>query len=213
MNLQSKLLRIIEYGELRRLGDESMQRVNIRVLAATNQDLPGLIAEKKFREDLFFRINVIHIHIPSLRERKEDIPLLLRFYIERYNKAQSKNIMGMDAKARAILMQYEYPGNVRELDNIIQHAFAMADGDIITAGDLPVHLQEISPVYRLEAHGGHTGGRGSGDGGELLLSEAERGPYCWLLTGTGRTIQMSQRRWGISRSTLWRKIKEYKIKY
>ncbi len=211
MNLQSKILRVIEYGELRRLGDEALRKVNIRVLAATNQDLPELISQKKFREDLFFRLNVIHIHIPPLRERKEDIPLLLRFYIEKYNKVQGKNIMGIDQKARAILMQYDYPGNVRELDNVVQHAFAMAESDMIMTEDLPVHMHDISPFFRLEGHGQKTGADLETAGDDLLLSKVEKETILKALDRFGSNHTKAAKALGVSRSTLWRKMKEYGI--
>jgi DNA-binding NtrC family response regulator len=211
LGLQSKLLRVLEYGEFRRVGDEEMRRVNIRVIAATNQDLPELITQKKFREDLFFRLNVIHIHIPPLRERKEDIPLLMRFFVERYDKLQSRNIISIDAKARAILMQYDYPGNVRELDNIIQHAFAMSEGDVITADDLPVHLQDISPFYRLDAHEDKGSKTGKWADRDLLLSEVERMTILKAFDRHGSNHTKVAKALGVSRSTLWRKMKEYKI--
>lgn len=211
LNLQSKLLRVIEYGELRRLGDETLHKVNIRVIAATNQDLTGLIKEKKFREDLFFRLNVINIHIPPLRDRKEDLPLLMRFFVERYNKLQGKNIMGIDSKARAILMHYDYPGNVRELDNIIQHAFAMAEGDTIKTDDLPVHLHDISPFFRLEAHNLKAAKHEWPIDGDLLLSEMEKNTILKAFDRHGKNHTKVAKVLGISRSTLWRKMKEYGI--
>jgi len=214
LNLQSKLLRVLEYKELRRLGDESMRKVNIRVLAATNQDLLQLIKEKKFREDLFYRLNVIHINIPPLRERKEDIPLLLRFYIEKNNEISGRNITGMDPKVRTILMHYYYPGNVRELDNIIQHAFALSSSGSISVEDLPVHMHNISPYFQLEAHEDSkikpkTKG---GFDADLLLSEVEKGAILKVFERYGKNHTKAAKALGVSRSTLWRKMKEYKIK-
>jgi DNA-binding NtrC family response regulator len=210
--LQAKLLRILEYRELRRLGDEVTRKVNIRVIAATNQDLPALIKEKKFREDLFFRLNVIHIHIPSLRERKEDIPLLLRFFIEKNNKITGRNIVGMDQKAKAILMRYDYPGNVREVDNIIQYAFAISTSDIITVEDLPVHLHNISPYFQLGAHEEPEDGDNAVQEHNLLLSEVERSTILKAFERYENNHTKAAGALGISRSTLWRKMKEYKIK-
>ena len=211
LNLQSKLLRVLEYKELRRLGDESMRKVDIRIIAATNQDIPQLIKEKKFREDLFFRLNVIHIHIPPLRERREDVPLLLRFFIEKYNKTSGRSVVGIDPKAKAILMHYDYPGNVRELDNIIQHAFALSVSDIIGVEDLPVHLHNISPYFQLESHTVKHGRASAGEENDLLLSEVEKATILRAFARHGKNHTNVAKALGVSRSTLWRKIKEYKI--
>mgnify|MGYP001176909336 FL=1 len=210
MGLQAKLLRVLENGDLRRLGDEASKTVNIRVIAATNQDLLKSIKEKTFREDLFFRLNVIHIHIPPLRERVEDIPYLLRFFIEKYNKAERRNIVGIDANARAALLNYEYPGNVRELDNIVQHAFAMAPSDIITAADLPVTLQGISPFKKLSAPAPE-GETTDGSDRELNLAAAEKSYILKAFSKYSQNHTKAAKALGISRSTLWRKMKEYGI--
>jgi len=210
MGLQAKLLRVLENGDLRRLGDETSKNVNIRVIAATNQDLMKSIQDKTFREDLFFRLNVIHIHIPPLRERAEDIPYLLRFFIEKYNKLERRNIVGIDPRARAAIMNYEYPGNVRELDNIVQHAFAMASSDIITAADLPVTLQGISPFRKLSAPVKEEL-RGDGSDPELNLADAEKSFINRALGKYDNNHTKAAKALGISRSTLWRKMKEYGI--
>ncbi|PKL91661.1 MAG: hypothetical protein CVV21_06445 [Candidatus Goldiibacteriota bacterium HGW-Goldbacteria-1] len=210
LGLQAKLLRVLENGDLRRLGDETSKNVNIRVIAATNQDLMKSIQEKTFREDLFFRLNVIHIHIPPLRERLEDIPYLLRFFIEKYNKLERRNIVGIDPRARAAIMNYEYPGNVRELDNIVQHAFAMASSDIITIADLPVTLQGISPFRKLSAPVKEEL-RSDGSDPELNLADAERSYINRALDKYDNNHTKAAKALGISRSTLWRKMKEYGI--
>lgn len=208
--LQAKLLRIIEYKELRRLGDETVKKVNVRVLAATNKDLAKMMSEGAFREDLFFRINVIHIHIPPLRERKEDIPLIFRYLVEKYNKQYRKNIIGIAPNARAVIMNYDYPGNVRELDNAVQHAFAMAEDDTIRLEDLPVYMHGTTSFRTLEAHFGE-GGEGNG-AGELLLSEVEKKTIIKALDKFGSNHTKAAAALGVSRSTLWRKMKEYSIK-
>ncbi|MBN2755152.1 MAG: sigma-54-dependent Fis family transcriptional regulator [Candidatus Goldbacteria bacterium] len=210
LGLQAKLLRVLENGDLRRLGDEASKNVNIRVIAATNQDLMKSIQEKTFREDLFFRLNVIHIHIPPLRERLEDIPYLLRFFIEKYNKLERRNIVGIDPRARAAIMNYEYPGNVRELDNIVQHAFAMASSDIITIADLPVTLQGISPFRKLSAPVKEEL-RSDGSDPELNLADAEKSFINRALEKYDNNHTKAAKALGISRSTLWRKMKEYGI--
>ncbi len=214
LGLQAKLLRVLEYKELRPLGDESSRNVNIRIIAATNQDIKEQIKEKKFREDLFYRLNVINIHIPALRERKEDIPLLLRFYIEKYNKLNNRSIVGIDPKAKAMLVYYDYPGNVRELDNIIQHAFAMSSTDLISVEDMPVHMHNLTPYFQLEAHENEKPrirGRVV-EHPELLLSEVEKTTILKAFAKFGKNHTKVAEVLGVSRSTLWRKMKEYKIK-
>jgi DNA-binding NtrC family response regulator len=212
LNMQAKLLRVLEYKEIRRLGDENSKKVDIRVLAATNQDLRKAIEEKKFREDLFFRLNVIHIHIPPLRERKEDIPYLIRFFIEKYNKINRRNIVGIDQKARAVLMQYAYPGNVREIENVIQHAFAMSTGDNITFEDLPVYLHGIAPYQRLQPYmPGAEGSRTEDPDAEFSLARAEINTIKKAFDKYGVNHSKVAKVLGISRSTLWRKMKEYGI--
>jgi len=211
MSLQAKMLRVLEYGEYRRLGDEAAKKVNIRVLAATNRDLKPAIARREFREDLFFRLNVIHIHLPPLRDRQDDIPLLLRFFMEKYNRHSGKNMLGIDAKARAAMLAYDYPGNIRELENIIQHAFAMCASDIITIEDLPVFMQNVSPVKRLAAFGGPDGTDTANADNDLLLSEVEKATILKAFARFGDNHTKAAKALGISRSTLWRKMKEYGI--
>ncbi|MFP4465453.1 MAG: sigma-54 dependent transcriptional regulator [Candidatus Goldiibacteriota bacterium] len=214
LGLQAKLLRTLEYREVRRLGDENTKKVDIRVIAATNQDLKEAIKEKRFREDLFFRLNVIHIEIPPLRERKDDIPVLVRFFIEKYNKLNKKNIMGIEQKAKAILMYYDYPGNVREMENIIQHAFALSNGDYITVEDLPVHLQNITPYRELEAYNPDSPESGEKDKNiddEFNLAEVEKRVILKAFERFGKNHTKISKALGVSRSTLWRKIKDYKL--
>ncbi|HDQ26290.1 MAG TPA: sigma-54-dependent Fis family transcriptional regulator, partial [bacterium] len=207
MNLQAKLLRVLEYGELRRVGDEMLRRVNIRVLAATNQDLGLMMKEKKFREDLFFRLNVIHINIPPLRERMEDVPVLIRYFMEKHNKKQGRDIIGIDRAARVILMNYDYPGNVRELESVILHAFAMVDADIIRVEDLPVHMQNIDPYPRLAAHNSENAAAVETGGGEFSLAAMEKRIITAALERYGSNHTKAAKALGISRSTLWRKMK------
>ncbi len=210
LSLQAKLLRVIEYKEFRQLGDENLKKVNIRIIAATNKDLRELIKEKKFREDLFFRINVIHINILPLRERKEDIPLLIRFFMEKYNKIYAKNIVGIDLKSKTLLAYYNYPGNIRELENIIQHAFIMSQGDTITIDDLPAYVHQVHPYHELTEHEEVL--TGNGYDRELALPEVEKRTIMLAFEKYGKTYARVAKALGISRSTLWRKIKEYGIK-
>jgi DNA-binding NtrC family response regulator len=141
--LQVKLLRVLQEGEFTRIGDIQPRTVNVRVIAATNKDLKKAIAEKSFREDLFYRLNVIPIELPPLRRRKDDIPLLVNHFIDKHkNKAPEKNITGIAKDAMQALLNYHFPGNVRELENSIEYAVAFTAGPVVQKDDLPKYILE-----------------------------------------------------------------------
>jgi len=140
---QVKLLRALQFGEFERVGGSSTIKVDVRVITATNRNLEEMIAEGSFREDLFYRINVVTIHIPALRERKTDIPVLIDHFLEKYSKENGKEITGLSREALDYLMRYNYPGNVRELENIIERAVVLTRSDVITTDDLPAGLADI----------------------------------------------------------------------
>ncbi len=141
--LQVKLLRVLQDGEFLRVGDVTPRRVNVRLIAATNRNLGREIAEKRFREDLYYRLNVIPIELPPLRSRKDDVPLLVNHFIEKHrSKAVSKNVTGISKDAMQILMSYHFPGNVRELENAIEYAMAFTAGPMIETSDLPKYIIE-----------------------------------------------------------------------
>ncbi len=138
---QVKFLRFLQEGEFQRVGGSQTLRADVRVIAATNRDLQKEIKEGRFREDLFFRLNVIAVTIPPLRERREDIPLLIDHFLKVYSAQNRRPIKGITSEARSMLIKYEYPGNVRELENIIERAVVIAKGDYITLEDLPFKLE------------------------------------------------------------------------
>jgi len=141
--LQVKLLRVLQEGEFTRIGDTQTRKVNVRVVAATNKELKKAIADKSFREDLYYRLNVIPIELPPLRRRQEDIPLLVNHFIEKHKaKAPEKNITGIDKDAMQALLNYHFPGNVRELENSVEYAIAFTAGPIIHKDDLPKYILE-----------------------------------------------------------------------
>jgi two-component system response regulator PilR (NtrC family) len=141
--LQVKLLRVLQEGEFARIGDVKPRTVNVRVIAATNKDLKKAIVEKNFREDLFYRLNVIPIEMPPLRRRKDDIPLLVNHFIDKHkSKAPEKNIAGIDKDAMQALLNYHFPGNVRELENSIEYAIAFTAGPVVQKDDLPKYILE-----------------------------------------------------------------------
>jgi len=140
--LQVKLLRVLQDGEFYRLGSSKPLRADVRVIAATNRDLERLLREEKFRPDLYYRLNVISITVPPLRQRKEDIPPLVDFFIKKHAAREGKQISGITREAMEALLHYPFPGNVRELENIIERAAVLGEGEFLTLADLPVFLKE-----------------------------------------------------------------------
>ncbi len=141
-NIQIKLLRVLQEKEFERVGGEETIQVDSRVIAATNKDLVEQIKKKQFREDLYYRLNVVHIHLPPLRERKDDIPLMITQFVQEFAEENNKNIIGIDAKARSLLYSYDWPGNIRQLRNCIESAVVMSQGDTIQVEDLPPTIAE-----------------------------------------------------------------------
>jgi DNA-binding NtrC family response regulator len=139
--MQAKLLRVIQNREIQRVGSPEVRQINVHLIAATNRDLRAEVLAGRFREDLFYRLNSIQIRIPPLSERLEDIPLLVQFFLKKYNEAYGKKIPGLARRAQAVLLQHPWPGNVRELENVISSACITATGDFIDLADLPEHLQ------------------------------------------------------------------------
>ena len=142
--LQVKLLRFLQEREFYRLGSSTPLKSDVRVIAATNRDLEKWIKEEKFRADLYYRLNVIPIHVPPLRERKQDVPPLVDHFIQKYSKKERKNIEGISSEAMNILVQYKFPGNIRELENVIERAVVFNETGTIASKDLPVFLREKS---------------------------------------------------------------------
>ena len=143
--IQSKLLRVLQNQEVRRVGSSSVQKVNVRVIAATNRDLRRQISDKQFREDLYYRLSMIEIKVPGLADRKEDLPLLEHHFIEHFSKEYGKSIRSISQRAQAVLRSYSWPGNVRELENVLGNACMMADGDTIDVRNLPESLRLTQP--------------------------------------------------------------------
>ena len=204
---QVKLLRFLQERTFRRVGDSSQQSADVRILAATNRDLGAAVAEGSFREDLFYRLNVFYLHLPPLRQRRQTIPSLMRLFVHRFNNLLDREITTLSKGAEVILANYDYPGNVRELENIIEHAVVLAENGEITEWDLPDYLLHNRPLLAAPA------GPGSDSAPEEIctLAELEKGHIERVLRVTGFNYTVSAARLGISRSTLWRKIKGYRI--
>jgi transcriptional regulator with PAS, ATPase and Fis domain len=143
--LQSKLLRVIQEKEIERLGGLHPIKVDVRIIVATNKNLDEEVKKGTFREDLYYRLNVVNIQIPPLRERKEDIPLLIDFFLKRFNDKHKRELRGFTREARDMLIKYDYPGNVRELENIIERATVLTRGDHISKEDLPALSDKVQP--------------------------------------------------------------------
>lgn len=148
--LQVKLLRVLQEGEIRRIGESKSIQVDVRIVAATVKDLQKEVNEGRFREDLFYRLNVLPIHIPPLRDRKEDIPLLIQHFIGKHNQAMNKNVADIDHRALEILMNYKWYGNVRELENTIERAIVLADKNNIELENLPIEIQNFKEEFQVE---------------------------------------------------------------
>jgi two-component system response regulator AtoC len=148
--LQVKLLRVLQDGEIRRVGESKSIQIDVRIVAATVKDLTKEVNEGRFRDDLYYRLNVLPIHIPPLRERKEDIPLLTAHFVKKYSQAMNKNVVGLDSKALEALMNYKWYGNVRELENTIERAIVLADRENIELDNLPIEIQNFQEEIRLE---------------------------------------------------------------
>jgi two-component system response regulator AtoC len=193
-DMQVKLLRVLEEGQIYRLGASRPVHLDIRILAASNRDIKEQVRNGLFREDLFFRLNVMTILLPRLVERKGDLWLLADHFLHKFNKAYKKDIRGFSVKARGMLAQYEFPGNIRELENIIARAVAIADGTEIQVDDLPPFL---------------AGFHSPPDTGLPSLEEMERAHIEKVLRSVGGHRDKAASILGITRSTLWRKINKF----
>jgi two-component system response regulator HydG len=140
--MQAKLLRVIQNREIQRVGSPEVRRVEVRLIAATNRDLRAEILAGHFREDLYYRLSTVQIRVPSLSERLDDIPLLIQYFLKKYNEAYSKQIRGLTRRAQAVLLQHAWPGNVRELENVISCACLTSVSEFIDVDDLPENLQK-----------------------------------------------------------------------
>ncbi len=196
-DIQGKLLRVIQEKEIKPVGGEKTIKIDVRIIAATNEDLRKAVKQKTFREDLYYRLNVVPIHIPSLRERKEDIPLLVHHFLKLYNKKRKHPVTGVSPEAMKILSGYDWPGNVRELGNAIERALIMEDGDTLLPHCFPWLEAPGVPLPYTENHTVHS------------LKEIERLHISRVLRETGGHRKKAARLLGIDRKTLYTKIKEY----
>jgi Nif-specific regulatory protein len=192
---QMKLLRVLQDREFERLGGSETIRVNVRIIAATNEDLEKAIAGGKFREDLYYRLKVIEITAPPLRERASDIPALIAHFLEEHSARGGRGFAGVNPEAMELLKAYRWPGNVRELNNVIERAVVLGSGDTLLPEHLPPEIAAPSPEKR----------------GGLTLEDAERERIVQTLEGAGGNKSLAAKTLGISRNRLDRKLKAYGI--
>ena len=202
LSIQAKLLRALQQGEVQRVGSDTQLMVDVRVLAATNRDLRLEVAQKRFREDLFFRLNVISVDVPPLRERAEDIPLLAAHFLEEFASRNRKAVRGFSAQALDTMLRYSWPGNVRELENAVERAVILCHGDLITGRELPSMLFSEAQVEERPADlDASLAG--------LPLDEVERRAIEETLRLAGDNKSEAARRLGITRATLHNKLRKY----
>jgi DNA-binding NtrC family response regulator len=206
---QVKLLRVIsEERAFERVGGNQTLRADVRLIAATNKNLEKLVAEGKFRDDLYFRLNVVHLTMPPLRERKEDIPLLVRSFLRHFCKLNEKPLLELTNDAMNALLTYGWPGNVRELRTAIEHGVVMARGSKLTLRDLPPNVRSVRGA---DLPGGITPTKAFGEKSSALdLHETEKRLIMQALATTNGNITKAAKQLGISRRTLHRKINEMK---
>ncbi len=207
LSIQVKLLRVLETKQFERVGDHNPISTDVRVISATNKNLEDLIYQGKFREDLFFRINVIPIHLPPLTKRREDIPLLVNAFIRRLRQKTGKTIRGLSVKSMDILMNYHWPGNVRELKSTLEYAFVVAAGELIEPGQLPAnlvsHKAERSVAVPAAANRPVPLAVGS------AKEKKEKEELVAALRRTGGNQTRAARLLGINRVTVWNRMKKY----
>jgi len=198
LSMQVKLLRFVEERSFLRVGGVQPISVDLRLIAASNRDLKELVAAAAFREDLYYRLNVVMIPLPPLRSRSDDIPLLIRHFIDKYSKTFGKEIEGVSSEVLEILSRYPFPGNVRELENIIERAVALTDETELSTRDLPSDLRELS-ISSLDPQAC------------LSLEEKEKQYIKEILIKTNHNKSLAADILGLPRTTLWRKIKRYHL--
>jgi PAS domain S-box-containing protein len=201
--MQAKILRVLQEKEIERLGDSRPRPVDVRVVAATNRDLEELIRQGRFREDLYYRLNVVSIYIPPLRERIDDIPLLVNHFIQKFNCEFGVIVQDVSPEVLEVFCNYHWPGNVRELENVLERAFNLVDGNTIELKHLPPYLQQASQGKKRNLFN-HTLA--------TLLREVEKEALLEALAAAGGNKMQAARNLGISRAWLYKKMKQYGIK-
>jgi len=200
LTVQAKLLRVLQSQEIQRVGSPAVRKINVKVVAATHRDLRAMVAEKAFREDLFYRLSMVEIQLPSLTERKEDLPLLERHFVEKFAGQYQKAIRGLTRRAQAQLAGHAWPGNIRELENVIGNACMMVEGSYVDLEDLPPYLR------------GSVSGAAAPEAPEsAALDDLQRRHALQILDRTGGNKALAAKILGISRSTLYRLLESSEV--
>jgi len=190
--LQAKLLRVLQNQEIQRVGSPVVRRVDVRVIAATHRDLQSMTRDRQFREDLFYRLSVVHIKLPSLAQRKEDLPLLERYFVRRFAEQYNKPVRGLTRRAQTLLARYAWPGNVRELENVLGSACMMTEGETIDVHDFPEYIRESRPSEVQE------------ESTPATLEQVERTHALRVLESVGGNKVRAAELLGVSRAKLYR---------
>ncbi|HEX6045158.1 MAG TPA: sigma-54 dependent transcriptional regulator [Pyrinomonadaceae bacterium] len=204
VGIQAKLLRALQERKIRRVGGTHEISVDVRVIAATNRDLRAMVTDGRFRDDLYYRINVLSIDVPPLRERREDIPVLIEFFLKKHTRNTSRLITGLTADTRKVMMDYSWPGNVRQLESAIERAILLAEGDQITLEDLPTEVrQDVGPAtdgqFKLPAEG-------------INFEEVERNLITQAMEQTDYNITKAAKLLGLTFRTLQYRLEKFGIK-
>jgi two-component system response regulator HydG len=203
LGMQVKLLRVLQEREFTRVGGEELIRVDVRVIAATNRDLLKAVTEGRFREDLYYRLNVVNLRVPPLRERREDIPLLAQHFLKIFTERNRKALQGFTPRAMDRLLRYPWPGNVRELMNTVERAVVLTRADVLDEEDVsPVLEMETGQVPAEQASG-------SAEGTDTSLESVEKATILKTLEDSRGNKSEAARRLGITRRTLHLKLKKY----
>jgi two-component system response regulator HydG len=203
--VQIKLLRVLEERAVRRVGGNRSTPVDIRLIAATNRNLEELIKTERFRADLFFRLNVVRIKMPPLRERLSDIPLLMAHFLEKHSQKTNRPIAGMSAEAKALMMAYHWPGNIRQLENVIQSMIAVSRADVLAAADLPDEIRGTGNPAIVKAGG-------LKDTTKSTIDQIEKNRILEVLTANGWNVTHAARSLGVSRATLQNKMIKFGLR-
>jgi DNA-binding NtrC family response regulator len=204
VGMQAKLLRALQERKIRRVGGTHEMNVDVRVIAATNRDLRAMVADGRFRDDLYYRINVLSIDVPPLRERREDIPVLIDFFLKKHTKNTSRLITGLTPDTRKLMMEYSWPGNVRQLESAIERAILLSEGDLITTEDLPTEVrQDVGPAsegaFKLPAEG-------------INFEDVERNLITQAMEQTDYNITKAAKLLGLTFRTLQYRLEKFGIK-
>src|ERR671932_624528 len=204
ISMQAKLLRALQEREIRRVGGTRPIKIDVRVVAATNRDLRAMVADGRFRDDLYYRINVLSVDVPPLRERREDIPVLIDYFLKKHTRNTSRLVRGLTPETRRLMMNYSWPGNVRQLESAIERAILLCEGDLITVDDLPLEVrQESQPAaegaFKLPPEG-------------ISFEEVERGLIVQAMEQTDYNITKAAKLLGLTFRTLQYRLEKFGIK-